>query len=295
MEIIKPNAFIVGAPKSGKVSLRYWLSQHPDLYVSMIDVNYFSDDVEGSKERVKTLKQYLSYFKEGKDKKIVLDQATRYLVSRVAANKIKEFNPSSKIIVNIRNPADLMFSWHNALRRFGFETEPNFYKAIEKEEQRKKKTKPGYIKNYFYREIVDFYPQIKRYMDLFGKENVKVILLDELRDKPEETYYDLLKFLGLKKFKPDFSRKNETKTEPKSQTHVRIMNTFLRLPSPVRSFIKFFIPIKVVSKFKSSGVKESKVKEKIDPKIKKEINSSFKDNLQKLEKLIDKDLSDWYN
>ena len=295
MKEVKPNAFIVGAPKSGKVSLRYWLSQHPDLYVSMTDVNFFSADVEGSQERVKTLKKYLSYFKDGKGKKVVLDQATRYLMSRVAAKKIKEFNPKAKIIINLRNPADLMFSWHNALRRFGFETEPDFYIALEKEADRRKRTKKDFIKNYFYREVADFYPQVKRYFDIFGKENVTVILLDELAKKPERTYYDLLKFLGLKKITPDFSVKNETKTEPRNQAYVLLINSFLVLPGPIRSFLKFIIPPKAVSKFKSRNIKEVKVKDKLDPKIRSEINKSFKKNLQKLEKLIGKDLSAWYN
>ena len=295
MVIVKPNAFIVGVPKSGKVSLRYWLSQHPDMFVCMFDTDFFSVDVEGRQDRVDSMEKYLAYFKDTGDKKVVLDQISRSAVSKVAHKLIKKFSPNAKIIINLRNPAEQMFSWHKTLRRIGFETEPNFYKAIKMEEERKRRSKSKLIKNYYYREIADYYPQVKRYIDTFGKKNVRVVLLDELRNKPEETYYSLLKFLGVRKFKPDFSVQNETKREPRSQFYVKVMNFFLNLPRPIRLLIKRIIPPMAVGKFRKATWKTFDVKEKIDPKVRYEINNSFKPNLKKLEKLINKDLSMWYN
>ncbi|MEK6844016.1 MAG: sulfotransferase domain-containing protein [Nanoarchaeota archaeon] len=296
MEIVKPNAFIVGVPKSGKVSLRYWLSQHPEMYVCMFDTDFFSADVEGNqRDRVNSIEKYLSYFKDGKGKKIVLDQVSRSAVSRVAAKKIKEFSPNAKIIINIRNPAEQMFSWHNTLRRIGFETERDFYKAIKLEKERRRKNKSDIIKNYYYRMVADYYPQVKRYIDIFGKKNVKVVLLDELRDEPEKTYYSILKFLGVKKFKADLSVQNETRREPRNQLTVHILNFLLNLPEQLRTSLKSLIPPKLVAKIRLKTVKEIKAKRKIDPKVKQEINKSFEKNLKKLENLIDKDLSMWYS
>ena len=196
-ESVKPNVFIVGVPKSAKVSLRYWLSQHPDVYACMHDIDFFSIDTAGKQDRVNSLEKYLSYFKEGNGKKIILDQTTRSAVSRKAHKLIKEFNPQAKIIICIRNPAEQMFSWHHTLRKIGLETEPNFYKALIREKERKKKDKSGLIRDYFYREFADYYPQVKRYVDTFGRKNVKVMLFDDLGKKGDEqkkkkVYYDLL-------------------------------------------------------------------------------------------------------
>ena len=295
MESRKPNAVIVGAPKSGKTSLRYWLSQHPDVFAAPLETSFFSTDVEGGQDRIRTMKQFLSYFEDGQDKKIILNQEARYLVSRVAHKKLKEFNPNAKIIINLRNPAELMFSWHSTLRRIGFETEPDFYKALLNEKERRRKNKGEIIRNYFYREIVDYYPQVKRYIEAFGRQNVKIILLDEIRDKPEETYYELLKFLGLKKITPEFTTQNEGTTEPKNQMFVLFNNILLRLPKFLRIFLKTIISPKLVASIKTVTLKESGVKNKIDPKLRGKINKSFEKNLKKLEKIIDKDLSIWYN
>ena len=295
MDVVKPNAVIVGAPKSGKTSLRYWLSQHPDVYAAPLETSFFSTDVEGGQDRIRTMDQLLSYFKKGRGKKTILNQEARYLVSRIAHKKLKRFNPDAKIIINLRNPAELMFSWHSTLRRIGFETEPDFYKAILKEKERKKANDGKIIKNYFYRDIVDYYPQVKRYVDTFGKENIKVILLDKLKDNPEETYYDLLKFLGLRKFTPDFTIQNEGTSEPRNQALVLFNNFLLRSPRFLRLFLKSIISPELVGKIKSATLKGSQEKKKIDSKLKEEINKSFEKNLKKLEKLIDKDLSMWYN
>ena len=302
MKIPKPNVFIVGVPKAAKVSMNYWLSQHPDIYINPFDTDFFSVDVEGNqRDRVNSEEKYLSYFKNGKGKKIIMDMVTRSAVSRIAAKLIKKFNPNAKIIISIRNPAEQMFSWHWTLRKIGYETEPDFKKALKLEEERKRKTNQGLIKNYFYREFADYYPQVKRYTDIFGKKNVKVVLFDDLGErgnelKKKKTYYDLLKFLGIKKYKADLSSKGSgrSKLEPKNQLYVYFLNFMLTLPKPLRLAVKSIIPAKLVKKIKNITWKEVKEKKKIDPELKYSINKSFEKNLQKLERLINRDLSMWY-
>ncbi len=302
MKITRPNVFIIGVPKSAKVSIRHWLSQHPDVYTCLHDLDFFSLDVAGKQERVDSIKKYLSYFKEGKGKKIIIDQSTRLAVSQKAHQLIKKFNPKAKIIISIRNPADQMFSWHHTLRKIGLETESDFHKALIKEKDRKKRNKSGLIKDYFYRDFADYYPQIKRYIDTFGKKNVKVVLFDDLgkRDdnlKKEKVYLNLLKFLGLKKFKANLSsdKSGRSKLEPKNQFYVSIFNIFFRLPKPIRLLWKFFIPPEAVNKIRRATWKETEKKNKINPKLKSKINKSFEPNLKKLEKLINRDLGIWYN
>lgn len=299
----KPNVIIVGIPKSAKISIGYWLRQHPDVFVNPYDTDFFSIDVEGNqRDRVNSEKKYLSYFKHAKGKKIILDVVTRSAVSKVAAKKIKEFNPDTKIIISLRNPAEQMFSWHHTLRKIGFETEPDFYKSLKLEKERKRKNKSGLIKNYFYREFADYHPQVKRYIDIFGKDNVKVILFDDLGERGDElkkkkVYYNLLKFLGLRKLDVDLSSHDSGRSqlEPKSQLYVYLLNLMLTLPRPLRIFIKSLVPTKIITRIKASTWKEIKEKKKIDVKVKYKINKSFESNLKKLEKLIGRDLSIWYD
>ncbi len=295
MDIIKPNVFVVGVPRSGKVQMRNALSKHPEIFVNMVDTDFFSADVEGKQDRINSIQKYLSYFQKGKNKKIILDQVSRSAVSRVAAQKIKEFNPKAKIIIHLRDPAGQMFSWHNACMRLGYETEPDFSKALELESKRKQKTRQGFIKNYFYTDMADYYPQVKRYIDAFGREKVHILILDELRKDEDGEYYKVLKFLGVKRQKPDFTTKNEARMEPKNKFFLHMNNFFINLPKPIRLGIKHLLPSKLVTKIKSSTLKELKDKKKLDPSLEYKINKSFEPNIRKLEKLIGKDLSLWYN
>lgn len=294
MDVVKPNVFVVGVPRSGKVQIRNALSKHPEIYVNMVDTDFFSEDVEGKQDRINSIQKYLSYFQAGKGKKIILDQVSRSAVSRVAAQKIKNFNPRAKIIIHLRNPAEQMFSWHNACIRLGYETEPDFLKAIKLEKKRKEKNRPEVIKNYYYLDMADYYPQVKRYIDAFGKENVHVLLLDEIRNDEEGAYYKLLKFLGVKRRKPDFTTKNEARMEPKNKFFVHFTNFLITLPTPLRLAVKSILSPKLVTKIKAYTLTELKDKKKLNPELEREINKSFEPNLKKLEKLIGRDLSMWY-
>jgi hypothetical protein len=42
---VKPNFFILGAPKCGTTSLATWLADHPNVYFSPIRPGFFSTDV----------------------------------------------------------------------------------------------------------------------------------------------------------------------------------------------------------------------------------------------------------
>lgn len=48
-----------------------------------------------------------------------------------------------------------------------------------------------------YRDVVDFAPQLERYFDAFGRENVLVLLYDHFARDPARDHRDCLSFLGL--------------------------------------------------------------------------------------------------
>jgi Sulfotransferase family len=42
--MIKPNFFILGAPKCGTTSLAVWLSEHPHIYMPQKEPHFFNTD-----------------------------------------------------------------------------------------------------------------------------------------------------------------------------------------------------------------------------------------------------------
>jgi hypothetical protein len=289
----KPNLFIVGAAKSGTNSLRDWLSQHPNIFFCMMETNYFASDVEGGQDRIKTIKDYMRYFRKAGNQKYIGEKSVRYLMSKLAPKKIKKFNPKSKIIIILRNPAEMMFSWYNQLKKNFFELKPSFEKALAKETERKIRTGKK-LRTFFYSEIADYYPQVKRYIKEFGKENVQIILFEDMKKNPQKEYNRILKFLSLRSFEPKFNILNVSDKEPKNKYLSKFIFLLHRFPSPLRKFIKLLIPAKTVTNIKYSNLKKTK-RTQIDKNLKNKLNKKYKKNIKKLEKLTGKDFSIWLN
>ena len=61
MKNLKPNFFIVGAPKCGTTSLSVYLSQHPEILISdPKEPHHFSTDIENG--GIRDLSKYLTCF-----------------------------------------------------------------------------------------------------------------------------------------------------------------------------------------------------------------------------------------
>src|ERR1700721_383119 len=107
--MVKPNFFIVGAPKSGTSSLYHYLKEHPDVSIPKRVIYYFCYDLTF---RTPPLPEniYLDYYAGSGNKKAIGDASVFYLLSPGAAKKIHDFNPEAKIIIMLRNPLQMVYS-----------------------------------------------------------------------------------------------------------------------------------------------------------------------------------------
>ena len=193
-----PNLFIVWAPKCWTTSLHYYLSQHPDIYMSEPkEPHYFCSDLHKEKDLFNNKKQvyehflyrdkesYLNIFNQIWKKIYYWEASVLYLYSRIASKNIYDFNPNSKIIICLREPIDFLISLHQQLLSTKHENRKNFLKALELEKNRKdwidlpsNRSIPSLL---YYSEIKNFSEQINRYLKYFPTENIKVILFDDLK------------------------------------------------------------------------------------------------------------------
>lgn len=214
----KPDLFIVGASKSGTTTLYRFLKQHPDIFMSELkEPRFFCKDriTESEKFRrenrknlikkwnfypILTEKDYLDLFTGWENEKITGEASPQYLNSKVAAKEIRKFNPNAKIIIMLRNPVDWMYASHSQALKSGFETVSNFKKALELEEERKKGNLPKlsllvHPMRLLYFEGAKFAEQVKRYMDVFDRKQIKMIIFDDFRKDNAKVYREVLKFL----------------------------------------------------------------------------------------------------
>ena len=184
-----PNFLIIGAAKGGTTSLYNYLRQHPDIYMSpMKEPNYFTDEDQlFGKRSVRARSEYERLFAEVNGERAIGEATPRYLNAIGGVRRIHADLPGVRLIATLRQPAERGFSAYQA--RF---TDSSEFAPVEEVMQ------PG---NYQYESGL-YHAKLQRYFDTFPREQIKVILFDDLIAKPEETVRSLFEFLGVA---PDFA------------------------------------------------------------------------------------------
>ena len=113
INIKNPNLFILGAPKCGTTSLYTYLREHPNIFFSHIKgPHYFATDFENYRS-VKTKVDYANLFSEANAQHSIIGEASvLYLYSENAIKGIYNDNPNAKLIIMLRNPIEVVQSWH---------------------------------------------------------------------------------------------------------------------------------------------------------------------------------------
>jgi hypothetical protein len=197
----RPDFFIVGAPKCGTTALCRYLARNPEIYMCPLkEPHFFGADITTSVS-VQDEEEYLALFAGVQDQKRVGESSVWYLYSKRAAAEIKEFSPAASIIVMLRNPVDVMHALHSQLLYIGREEIEDFETALDAESDRKRGLRiprAATLKDhFFYRECVAYTEQIRRYVDVFGRENVRILIFDDFIADTPLVYRDTCKFLGV--------------------------------------------------------------------------------------------------
>lgn len=214
-----PNFFIVGAAKAGTTSLWMYLKQHPEVFmpesIEKKEPSYFCN-IYGQTHYEK----YLEIFKNAGEYKAIGEASTAYLTSSESAVWIRNELPEAKIIIILRNPVDRAYSLYRWMVNHGYEWVYPFEKALEIECSRKSdpsffRGNPQYFYNYMYYETGLYSKQVIRYYKAFPIEQIMVVLLDDLKQKPIETIQKIYAFLGVDDtFMPEIKVHNTAELRP---------------------------------------------------------------------------------
>lgn len=300
----QPSFFIVGAPKCGTTALCKYLSHHPEVFIPPLkELNYFDADLK-TKNKASSPQEYLAIFSDGKGK-VCGEGSPTYLYSKIAAKKIYAFNPESKIIIMLRNPVDMMYSFHSQhLFNGSSETVQDFAAAIELESRRKmgfdipaRCAEPQIL---FYRDFARYATQVERYLKTFDRANIKILLFEEFKHKTEKIFQETLDFLGVdSSFRADLAAKNTNKRV----RSVALQRLIKYPPSPVLSWGKYLLPMPQTrrrllleaAKLKLKKLNTQKVaRQPLDPAVRRLLTQELKPDIIHLELLIEQDLSHWY-
>ena len=138
MNTVTPNFFVVGGPKCGTTAMVEYLRTHPDVFISEPkEPNFFADDMPEMKF-VDNYKDYLNLFNKATTEKIVGDASIFYMFSEDAIKNIYQLYPDAKLLIMIRNPIEMVPSFHQQILFTLDEDNINLLDALELEPERVK-------------------------------------------------------------------------------------------------------------------------------------------------------------
>ena len=293
----KPNFIIIGAMKAATTSLYTYIKQHPDIFMTKVKEPMFFNNFQqennynilGSKSKKSTtLEEYLAMFKDAKNEKAIGEASPAYIYNENAPYLIKEHLPDVKIIAILRQPTDRAYSNFLHTKRADRENVNSFEQAIKIEKER---ISDNWSPLYHYIQKGFYSVQLKRYYNLFPKENIKVYLFEDVVKTPKETLKDIFKFLNVdENIEIDVSKKSNVSGTPKG-----ILGFILKKMRYYNLMPKFaisdYLPTFIINLLFKSVYKDT---EKLDSVLRKELTDKYyREEILKLEKLIDRDLSNW--
>jgi hypothetical protein len=204
----EPNFFLVGASRAGTTSLWHYLVEHPQVYMpwrsgAEKEPSHFCDVTPSWAGRYRERDRYLALFREATDAHVAIGEAsTPYLVAPEAPARIRRAYPHAKIIIVLRNPAERAHSLYRFLCLIGAEWAPTFEKALALEparmsDERFTRSNRVWYGLFQYFNSGLYSSQVARYLDAFPREQVEIILYDDLKADSAGTARRVYRFLGV--------------------------------------------------------------------------------------------------
>lgn len=297
-----PTTYLIGAPKSGTTSLASWLAGHPDVYFSVPkEPNYWASDYPKMRAHYgfDTRSRYEALFSSAEANSAALraEGSTNYLYSRAAVPDILAAVKKPRFIVVLRQPVDLLVSYHRTQLVALNEDEADFATAW-----RRSVGGIGPGGTPLDPKLVD-YPlvgrlgeAVERLLDLVPRESVHVVLFEDLAADPDVVWAQLIGFLGLSAdYRPAFDVRNASNKTYRSALLRRVTHRPPAVLDPPIRWLRQWSRTTsnpVAAKIKAR-MWRSERRPEVDSAIRAEVADFLAEDTKRLGDILRIDLSHW--
>ncbi len=156
------------------------MQQNPDVFLPGPETHYFSTEFHRREG------WYEKFFEEAEDNQVVGEKSADYLAHPEAPRRIAQRLPDAKLIVQLRNPIDRAYSdycmWY---RRGAVGANPAHYLV------RSETSIPRFLEDGLYGR------HLGRFLEFFPRDRIKVILYEDIRERPEDVIKSVSDFIGV--------------------------------------------------------------------------------------------------
>jgi hypothetical protein len=280
-----------------------YLADHPDIFVARKEMHLFGGDLRFGRQFYRRSRDaYLEEFGAWRTQLRGGEASVWYLFSTLAADEIKAFNPDARVIVMLREPANMLHSLYCQFRFDGNEHITSFEGALAAEDDRRAGRRIGrqtYLaQGLMYRETARYTEQIRRYFEVLGRDRVHVIIYDDLVADTAGAYRKALEFLEVDPaFVPArFAEANGNKYVKQSVMRAILNDPLLRsavlrirpwLPRAVFSGLQRMDARLRVLNSRTAG------RAPLAPGLQRQLRGEFAGEVESLSLLLGRDLTHW--
>lgn len=183
--------------------MHQYLSDHPQIYMSPLkEPHYFAVDMPGYRT-VTQKSDYLRNFRFVRHEAVVGESSVHYLYSSEAIPRIIEYNRSARLLIMVRNPMQMLQSYHLQMVRSRNEQYDDFNVAWNSCSKRNKGLDIPVLckdqKTLYYDQVAKYGAMLTRVLKIVPKSQVKVVFFEDLETDAERVYNSVLKFLDVER------------------------------------------------------------------------------------------------
>ena len=292
-----PDFLVIGTAKAGTTSLYRYLKSHPGIYLSPVkEPKYFvfpeTRPVFVGPHRTPVVWKIADYhrlFKARTNESVAGEMSPQYLYHECSPGAIRKLIPKARLIAILRDPADRAYSHFCQNRREGIEPLSDFAAALAAEDTR---IGEGWWSTFHYRHRGYYARQLKRYLELFPREQLLILVYDDLVADCHGFLKRICAFLGVDENHSFDTTKwdNVTRGIPRG----RLFRRVLRSAGPAKNLIREILPAKMKASL-SRGLFSLIFSPQpgFRPCVRAQLVSEFKPDILELQEIIGRDLSPW--
>lgn len=301
---IAGSFFIAGAPRCGTTSLSKTLAAHPQVVFSKPKETHYFSRLKQALPREAMCHQFLGRYYAGHDLagKFIGEGSVSTLYRPQAQRLIQQFDPQARFIISVRNPVEMIASYHSRLLYSLDEDQQDLATAWSLQGQRlqgldlpPRCREPRLLQ---YADVASSGKHLAAMFDTVGRENCFVVVFDDLQHRPGELYTDLLSFIGLDDDgRRAFVHKNSYQAYQSYWLQQYVMNPprwisrlIARRQYASRDSMRFLRGLRRRIK------KRNKIKIErpaVSPDLREELSEYFADDVSLLSALLGRDLGHW--
>lgn len=295
-----PNFIVIGGQKCGSTYLHDVLEEHPDIYLTPGETAFFQDpDYQNN-----SISDFEKLFNKAFNYKQVGIKRPDYLAKPECPARIKKHIPNAKLIVILRNPVSRAIAGYYHYIKTGFAPLCALQEGMQEIMDGKLKT--AYPRTFEIIEYGFYYKHLQRYLEYFDKQQIYIMLLDDLKKdklgmirnlydflevdtdfvpqksfnkKPQKVIYSLA---GLK-LVTKANQVNYTYSDDKMRMHPKDKSLIGRVRLKALNGVTNYLAANIYDNIKPQASAE----------LKQKLFTIYKDDITQLEKLLDRDLSIW--